>query len=392
MHRSSESVGLIATALAKAQCELVNPEKTMTGVLPPQPNGRPEQSFRYASLASGLDIIRKTLGKHEIAVMQTTAPDSAGTVILTTLLAHTSGEWVSSEWPVCPSTDIAMPRRMGAALTYARRYSLFTLVGIAGEDDLDAPDFKDGAEAKITNAGAGTSETTNQNASRQMPVTRPRYKPRDVIEPAPLLNAQQSADLRDRLIKEADKLDTNTEAVAWATSTLPAKNTLITADAVLVEEAFQSRLAAITSSDTDKPKIASSQLETSSSETIKAPIESFRRPGAAKIDKTVLTISEPRRVRDKQHLKFVASKPCLVCGRSPADAHHVRYAQASAMSRKVSDEFTVPLCRTHHDDLHRHGQEQDWWGSNGIDPLSVAAALWQESRGVGLSATQAVKP
>ena len=100
------------------------------------------QSFRYASLSSGLDIIRKALGGHQIAVTQTTHIDrAAGMVNLTTLLLHTSGEWISSDWPVCQLSETAAPRRMGAALTYARRYALFTMVGIAGEDDLDAPDI-----------------------------------------------------------------------------------------------------------------------------------------------------------------------------------------------------------------------------------------------------------
>ena len=102
----------------------------------------PERLFRYASLASGLDIVRKTLGQHEIATVQTTAVDQAvGIVNLTTVLAHASGEWIASDWPVCPVSETATPHRMGAALTYARRYALFTLVGIAGEDDLDAPDL-----------------------------------------------------------------------------------------------------------------------------------------------------------------------------------------------------------------------------------------------------------
>src|SRR5471032_1804006 len=142
MHRSSESVAGLATALAKAQIELINPEKSLTANIRSGRGGETNQSFRYAPLSSGLEIIRKTLGRHEIAVMQTTAVDpTRGYVNLTTLLAHTSGEWISSEWPVCPIADTATPHRMGAALTYARRYALFALVGIAGEDDLDAPDL-----------------------------------------------------------------------------------------------------------------------------------------------------------------------------------------------------------------------------------------------------------
>src|ERR1700738_2396895 len=148
MHRSSESIAAIATALAKAQTELSNPEKAMIGTVYNTRSDSP-QSFRYASLSSGLDIIRKTLGSQQIAVAQTTDIDRAsGTVNLTTVLLHTSGEWISSDWPVCQLSETSAPRRMGAAWTYPRRSALFTMVGIAGQDDLDAPpDVTDEAKA-----------------------------------------------------------------------------------------------------------------------------------------------------------------------------------------------------------------------------------------------------
>src|SRR5476651_544738 len=142
MHRSSESIASLAGALAKAQAELTNPEKSLVATIRPQSNGAAERSFRYAPLSSGLDIVRKTLSQHEIATVQTTAVDqAAGMVNLTTMLAHASGEWIASDWPVCAIAETATPHRMGAALNYARRYALFALVGIAGEDDLDAPDL-----------------------------------------------------------------------------------------------------------------------------------------------------------------------------------------------------------------------------------------------------------
>src|SRR5215469_10206015 len=142
MHRSSEAIGAIAAALAKAQAELTNPEKSLTATLRSPFPREEDRTFRYAPLSSGLDIVRKTLGRHEIAAVQSTKTDKeAGFIRLTTILAHSSGEWISSEWPVCSVTETAAPHRMGAALTYARRYALFTLVGIAGEDDLDAPDL-----------------------------------------------------------------------------------------------------------------------------------------------------------------------------------------------------------------------------------------------------------
>src|SRR6516162_6560210 len=142
MQQSSSSIGALATALAKAQIELGNPEKSMIATIRADDKGGAEQIFRYAPLSSGLEILRKTLGQHEIAILQVTGIDqAAGVVQLTTTLCHSSGEWIGSTWPVCSVEDMVSPKRMGAALTYARRYALFTLAGIAGEDDLDAPDL-----------------------------------------------------------------------------------------------------------------------------------------------------------------------------------------------------------------------------------------------------------
>src|SRR5260370_3086548 len=152
MHRSSESIAAIATALAKAQTELSNHEKAMVGTVYNVRSDSP-QSFRYASLSSGLDIVRKTLGGQQIAIAQTTDIDRAsGAVNLTTVLMHTSGEWIASDWPVCALSEISQPRRMGAALTYARRYALFTMVGIAADDDLDTPPHITGHAAAVHQA------------------------------------------------------------------------------------------------------------------------------------------------------------------------------------------------------------------------------------------------
>src|SRR3984893_8645957 len=148
MHRSSPSIGAIASALAKGQSELSNPEKSLTATIRSPFPREPDRTFRYASLASGLDIVRKSLGQHEIATIQTTSIDQNGQIQLTTLLAHASGEWISSDWPVCSSSETSA-HRMGAALSYARRYALFALVGIAGGDDLDAPDTMAGPPSAI---------------------------------------------------------------------------------------------------------------------------------------------------------------------------------------------------------------------------------------------------
>ena len=179
MPRSGESIASLAAALAKAQAELVNPEKSLVATIRAEGSGGAERSFRYAPLSSGLDIVRKTLGQHEIATVQTTAIDqTAGIVNLTTVLAHASGEWIASDWPVCPISETTTPHRMGAALTYARRYALFTLVGIAGEDDIDAPDLTastnpaSGLERPKGDGGSAERRATKSISTRSSPPRR----------------------------------------------------------------------------------------------------------------------------------------------------------------------------------------------------------------------------
>jgi hypothetical protein len=99
-----------------------------------------------------------------------------------------------------------------------------------------------------------------------------------------------------------------------------------------------------------------------------------------KIDKSVLAIATPRRYRNKEHLRFVAQQPCVVCGKKPADPHHLRFMQPRAIGAKVSDEFTVPLCRTHHSAVHRVGDERAWWKAARINPIRIAHQLWSRTR------------
>src|SRR5260370_32554395 len=243
MQRSSESIGAIAAALAKAQIELTNPEKSLVATIKSPFPREGERTFRYASLASGLDLVRKALGKHEIATVQTTSIDQeAGLIRLTTVLAHSSGEWVSSDWPVCPVGETAAPHKMGAALTYARRYALFTLVGIAGEDDLDAPDLP-GLKLDGGTAGPSNREKTNGHAGGidSSPPYR-KSSPRKIRSSVPILNAESSAAMRDRLAAEIAGLGSADVAVEWARRSIAAKNTLTAEDAAAVETAFRDRL------------------------------------------------------------------------------------------------------------------------------------------------------
>src|SRR5262249_37088638 len=237
MHRSSDTIGNISGALAKAQAELTNPEKSLTATIRSPFPREADRTFRYAPLSSGLDIVRKSLGRHEIATIQSTEIDKeAGLLRLTTILAHSSGEWISSEWPVCLIADIASAQRMGAALTYARRYALFTLVGIAGEDDLDAPDL-----------GAVHAEElprSNEQATAAQR-TAPGHGKLRGPSARSILGEQLSASLPESLIQQMAAINSADEANAWAHRSLLAKNTLTLADAKIIEERFAARLCAI---------------------------------------------------------------------------------------------------------------------------------------------------
>src|SRR5262245_39976518 len=238
MPRSSETVAALAAALAKAQAELINPEKSLTATIRGGRPGEGERSFRYAPLASGLDIVRKTLGQHEIATVQTTALDrEAGLINLTTTLAHSSGEWIASDWPVCPIADMASPQRMGAALTYARRYALFTLVGIAGEDDLDAPDLHDQSPPRSGPASAELSHSAGTQPERGAPSRggNGHTGTSRVRSSAVTLETTLSAALRQELLSELGRITDAEEAASWARKRMGAKNTLMAEDAKLVE-------------------------------------------------------------------------------------------------------------------------------------------------------------
>jgi hypothetical protein len=249
MHQCSEHIDTIAAAIARAQAKLPN--------------------LAQYSLATGFDLVRRTLGREEIAIIQATRTEQGtGQMCLRTLLAHASGEWISSDFPV--GVNSKTPEQIETVLTGARRYTLFSLIGFVVEDDRIG--LSDVNAASRPSAGAAKT----QKGTSQEEVTSPPSRGSD-------------------------------------------------ADQVL---AF--------------PKEAS-------------------------------------RKRSKAHLAFVREQGCLVCQRSPVDAHHLKFAQPSTLGRKVSDEFTVPLCRSHHQALHRHGNERAWWTNLKLEPLQVAKELWATS-------------
>jgi hypothetical protein len=402
MQRSSESIGAIASALAKAQSELTNPEKLLVATIRSPSAG--DRTFRYASLSSGLDIVRKALGKHEIATVQTTAIDKdAGLIRLTNVLAHSSGEWVSSDWPVCLVGETAAPHKMGAALTYARRYALFTLVGIAGEDDLDAPDLP----VNTADTGStGLSPPERLYGGANVAAISPAWgnRSRRKLRPSkPVLDADASQAVRDELLRQIAVLDAAGAALQWAGQNLGAKNTLTAEDASLVEAAFRDRMRVL-EPEANPRSPAPSEAPTSLGEV--APQTGLAGPAKPPITAETLALErnplrprklqgsrvriegpnnptlKPRRCRDKDHLRFIAIQPCTVCGRNPCEAHHLRYAQPRALGHRVSDEFTVPLCRVHHRELHRQGDERAWWNKANINPMPIALRFWQQTRGV----------
>jgi ERF superfamily len=316
------------------------------------------------------------------------------------MLAHASGEWIASDWPVCPVAETANPQRMGAALTYARRYALFTLVGIAGEDDLDAPDLCLGGPSQAAASTERPVESSiREGQARGLPAHRPgNDNARGALpgQPRRSLDPEQSAALRTRLLAELESLSSADLAVTWARAALPAKNGLTASDAKLVEDAFERRLAELPSpeavahaSDDAVPLTplsaptapltapAPAQQTTAAAPDGAEPADPSRATG---IDKSVLAIAAPRRYRNRDHLRFVAQQPCLICGRKPSDPHHLRHLQPRALGRKASDEFSVPLCRIHHRLVHRVGNEAAWWQDAGIDPITVARKLWTQSR------------
>jgi hypothetical protein len=379
MQRSSASIGTLASALAKAQGELVNPEKSLVATIRASGPRGSAQTFRYAPLSSGLDIVRKVLGQHEIATVQTTSIDqAAGIINLTTVLAHASGEWIASDWPVCAISDTATPHRMGAALTYARRYALFTLVGIAGEDDLDAPDLTTPTDRTPGPATPKAHGNDQLKGTQRRSAWQGRRETADYVHATPILAAEASARLRDRLLTEIRGLGSGDDAATWAHGNIADKNKLNQADAHAVENTFKEKLQTLGASVAGASDLGEGAAA-SGSWAHPAGGKQQKRRRSPSIDKSVLAVPEPRRVRDRDHVRLVAQQPCLICGRKPADAHHLRFTQSRALSSKVSDEFTVPLCRGHHREVHRCGDEAGWWGNTGVDPTIAARVLWLES-------------
>jgi hypothetical protein len=186
------------------------------------------------------------------------------------------------------------------------------------------------------------------------------------------------------LVADLTALQSADEAANWVYKSLPAKNMLVEVDADLVEASFRERIAMIESTaasegnagamreddqsdSTANPFHSSTDISTAAP--ISLPPKAARRRVAAKAI----------RLRDKDHCKFVATQPCVACGRTPSEAHHIRFAQPRALGRKVSDEYTVPVCRLHHRELHRYGDEASWWAGVNIDPAALALELWRRS-------------
>ena len=202
---------------------------------------------------------------------------------------------------------------------------------------------------------------------------------------AVLLSFVASGQLRDQMLGELNAIGSEDEAAKWAHRRLPDKNKLNAVDAKHIEEIFGAKLKAFAIHHAEGLPASEHGSEAASAVEPVEPVteadvpEPKRKPRGKSVDKSVLSHPEPRRIRDRDHVRFVAQQACLICGRKPSDAHHLRFAQSRALGRKVSDEFTVPLCRGHHRELHRHGDEATWWSNAGIDPTLSARELWLET-------------
>ena len=298
----------------------------------------------------------------------------------------------------------------------------------AGEDDLDAPPDAG------NDAGEGPKVAVTSRAGNPAPALAParpgQLQPGNGSNPPAQekLGAEESAVIRAQLVQEIETLPED-DLQPRAIAILKAKNRLSTDDARMVEDAFAARMPrqepSVEDPATDQPAsvptdpilpqplpasgdvikrprgrprkiqlpiekaaevLPTPTVDDSASLDMTAASKTSKRDLNAstviKIDKSLLRFGEVRRHRDKTHLRFVALQPCLLCGRSPSDPHHLRFAQPRAMGRKNSDEFIVPLCRTHHRQNHQVGDEVSWWKQTKIDPLKVALRLWQVSRGV----------
>ena len=247
---SSDSICELAAAMAKAQAELVNPIKSLTAVLERGRNGMGPISYRYAPLSAGLDILRKTLSKYDLAAIQTTRIDTdRGLVLLTTMLAHSSGEWISGVWPVCQISDMGHPKLMGAALTYARRYCLFTMVGLAGEDDLDGPALEandnlpreDGAVGTVAEAAAANPTIEARSGADTRKEKPPRSKRRSRRAS---VTARVSATAGDPAAELAATQDAEA-LLRWAALNMPLRNGLDAAARERFDAAFWAKAKAI---------------------------------------------------------------------------------------------------------------------------------------------------
>jgi hypothetical protein len=236
----------------------------------------------------------------------------------------------------------------------------------------------------MAQATAPLLDSTEHSSQPQVTSRLDRKLTRQGVKP--VLGEDASAEL-NRLIAELDDLGSNDAAAKWAYRCLREKNRLTALDAQCVEERFQARLETLTSGPANASEKATGAAQQTTLHNQDSKKSNKRQRSKATIDKSALTLPEPRRVRDREHVKFVVQQPCLICGRRPADSHHLRFAQSCALGRKVSDEFTVPLCRGHHRELHHCGDESAWWKNAGVDPGTIARSLWLEThQALGVSA------
>ncbi len=370
MPRSSESVAALASALAKAQAELTNPEKSLIATLPAE-RGRPRAHVPLCarSPADWRSCAKRWGGMRSRPSNQ---PRSTATA------APSSSP---PRWRMHRRMD-----RLGLAGLLAGRPANAASDG--GGADLRAPLWTVHARwhrrrgrSRCSRSAIANRTCSAAGASSPTIGARLAPEPRQIIpaKPVVILDFAASLQQRDELLGGLVSIASFDAAAEWAKSIIPVKNTLTAEHARDVEAALEVKLGEI-GDPFEEPLQISETPNATPSQGGQHP-ENGDVTTLATVDRSTLTIGHTPRRRNKAHLKFVATQPCLLCGRQPSDPHHLKFAQVQALGRKVSDEFTVPLCRTHHRELHNAGSEVDWWEAwdRNVDPLEIAKGLWEQS-------------
>ena len=381
MHRSSDTIATIAAALAKAQVELTNPEKSLVATIRSPfpgrrtaPSAMPRCRAGWTSCARALAGMRSRRSSLQRLTRKPVCFASPPFLRIRPANGfHQNGRYARlrtsprrSAWE--------LPSPMHGGTPFSRWSGLPEKTISMRRISVPTPIPQRSCRGRAANQMGKLRRETDNAPGGKLPESSARS----------VLGVQLSASLRESLIEQLATINSADEAAAWAHRNLPAKNTLTAADAKIVEERFRARLSAIgdrPAEGYEPPHAVPDQTGVSSASDAatrqKAPMRATKKQSRSD---AIRALGKTVRLRDKDHRRFVLRQACLVCGRVPSDPHHLTFTQPRALGRRVSDEFIVPVCRVHHRELHRSGNEAAWWRKLNIDPIPIALGLWQQTR------------